>query len=190
MKDTPESAKKKLRFDQGSHAKYPAVSDSRGRARVTLRSRSYYFGAHGSPESYVMYGAWLAELLRSGKAYLPSDRRNDAIDFIGEGIVKKSLPKPWVAAGMLASSVVLSGALLGCVWIFSSTREPTVDGMAMTARETELVRDQRLFENKRLAKLASMSSRVAEIANKVSTEGLPDELPPRISAKPPIPDRD
>lgn len=47
-----------------------------------------------------------------------SDRRNDAMDFVGEEAVKKSVPKPRVTAGMLACSLVLSGALLGCSWIF------------------------------------------------------------------------
>lgn len=180
----PKMDRKKIRIDRPSYAAYPSTPDTRGRARVYLKGKSYYFGAHGSPDSYAMYAVWLAEVMRSGEAYKPSDRRNDAIEFIGEGIVRKSVPKPWIAAGMIASAVVLSVAAVSYGWIISSETKPAVDDVAMTAEELAHVRSMR----RTTASLVShrSSSRVAEILERMSTEGLPDAPPPRRSAKPPI----
>lgn len=87
--------------------------------------------------------------------------------------------------------MIASVATVTSVWISSSRRPAEVDGMAITAAEQKHIRALRTSASKMLAKVAeNKASRVAEIMTKISREGLPDAPPPRISAKPPVPELD
>lgn len=134
-----------------------------------------------------MFGAWLAHFERTGTTYKPSDSREAAVDFVGSQ-VPHTYGRRWTLPTAICIAVIATGAFVSNVWFSSSSSEPQVDGMAMTATEVKVVRSLRDTTEKNLERQAEKADRVAEILVQLSTEGLPDAPPPRISAKPPIPE--
>lgn len=179
---------KKIRVDNGSfRLLYPTSPDSRGRARVTIKRKSYYFGEHGSPESYAMFAMWVAELEDAEGAPLkPSAYRDAASKFL------QKRPQWWHTPLIFSTAVVLSAAIVstakfGKNWFSSSEPVSQVDGLEMTARESEYIRALRNLERMQVARSKDAPSRVADrYAKFMSREGPLDAPPPRIAAKPPI----
>lgn len=179
---------KKIRVDDGAfRLLYPTSSDSRGRARVTIKRKSYYFGEHGSPQSYAMFAMWVADLEGAEGAPLkPSAYRDAAFKLL------RKRPRWWhtpliFSTAILLSALVVSGAVVSNAWFSSSEPVAQVDGLDMTARESEYIRALRNLEQMQVARSKDAPSRVAErYAKFMSKEGPLHAPPPRISAKPPI----
>ncbi len=184
--ESQQASRKIVRVD-GAHVEYPHAPDARGRARVTLRRKAYYFGQHGSPESYVMFGAWLAELKRSDEPSRGSVWRDEALELVGQIPERKWSIKPWVAVAVLAFTLFPSVALAGYVWISSSEQNPEVDGRTLSALETEHVRILRQYEDQKLVKKEEKREQIEGVFQQIMTTGMtPDAPPPRLAAKPPI----
>ena len=47
---------------------YPEKPDSNGYAKKYFKRRAYYFGAHNSPESFMLFGEWKRRLVETGSA--------------------------------------------------------------------------------------------------------------------------
>ncbi|HBE70019.1 MAG TPA: hypothetical protein DDW52_17880 [Planctomycetaceae bacterium] len=175
-----------MRVDSAHHKlQYPPAPDSRGSARVVLDRKTYYFGRHNSPESYAMFGAWLAHYERTGTTYKPSVIREAASNFVGVE-VPEDTERRWTLPIASGIAVIFAGAFIFNVWFSSSSPDSHVDGIAMTATEVEYVRSLRDVASETLSRQSKKADRVAEIMDQISREGLPDAPPPRISAKPPI----
>lgn len=177
---------KRIRVDPGFDIAYPATPDTRGRARVYVKRKAYYFGTHGSPESYALFALWLTDLRRTGSAFVPSTRRDDALEFVGKAKGEKPVPRPWIAAAIMSSAVLVTGALLSSSWFFSSDSVAKVDGIEVTAQEVEHLRALRWVNEQQVANY--FPSRVLEIANQLSKDGISSvpPPPPRIAAKPKV----
>ncbi len=184
MSTSQQVGGKNIRIDPGFELSYPATPDSRGRARVYVKRKSYYFGTHGSPESYALFALWLTDLRRTGSAFVPSTRRDDALEFVGKAKGEKPVPRPWIAASIMRSAILITCGMLGSFWIYSSDQVAKVDGIEVSELEAKHVRALRWSREKHASHFSS--DRVFEIVNKISKDGIPDVPPTRITAKPPI----
>ncbi|GAB5404346.1 MAG: hypothetical protein Aurels2KO_25770 [Aureliella sp.] len=186
--EAQQASKKTVRVD-GAHIEYPQAPDGRGRARVTLRRKAYYFGQHGSPESYVMFGAWLADLKRSDEPSKGSVWRDEALELVGQLPLRKWSVRPWAAVAVLAFALAPSVALTGYVWISSSASEPSVDDRALSALELNHVRLLRQQEDEKLARSEGKNEQIEGVFQQIMSTGtMPDAPPPRLAAKPEIGD--
>ncbi len=172
----------RIRVDHGFQLIYPASADTRGRARAVVKGKTYYFGQHATAASYAMFARWKHEFETTGNPGSPLTFRDDTVVFL------HSKTKWWQFTGRVASTALIAIACTalgagGGNWFFSRPVVVQVDGIKLSAREVGYVQALRDTESKNLQVPAG---RVAEIFEKISTEGIPDAPPQHITAKPPI----
>ena len=138
---------------------YPAKPDGRGSARVNWLRHPYYFGKHNTLESYMLFGEWRRHLIETGEAMdMKSVRRNLAIlreEVLDQDPVEEPSEQEQTSqshGSFLAIACITCGLLIGvllfAVTEFSSTPSvPTVDGLALTPEETEIIRGVREHQN-------------------------------------------
>ncbi|GAB5404344.1 MAG: hypothetical protein Aurels2KO_25750 [Aureliella sp.] len=175
---------KKIRIDRGFELVYPQQPDSRGRARVVVKRKSYYLGEHGSAASYAMFARWKADFEATGSPTAGSTYRDAAMQYLG------GTPRAWwrsrknVANSLAIACICIVLTAAFTTWIHSSPPVPEVDGIVLTAREMDYVRGTRRYEADRSA--LNSGERVAEVSDMLSKEGLPRERLPHIVARPPL----
>lgn len=138
------------RTDPAHDISYPNLPDARGSARVYHNRTPYYMGPHDSPLSHLVFGLWKHNLSKTGVAPSTKEIRSQVESLLkGEAIGQKPSRPKWLMAFFLSLVCVLGG------WAgskFSSTLDsPLVDGIPLSANETEFIRGRRVeaeqFEN-------------------------------------------
>ncbi len=130
---------------------YPDKPDANGYAKKYFKRRAFYFGAHNSPESFVLFGEWKRRLIETGAA--------TEVKTIRKELAQQSIAGPHMHLGGPAerkplqlavittvASVILFGAVLASAKILSTTMGPTVDGITLTNEEIDFVRGIRLHQ--------------------------------------------
>ena len=135
------------RTDSAHDIIYPALPDARGTARVYHNRTPYYMGPHESPASHMVFGLWKHKLVKTGVAPSTKELRLQVDSLLkGEVNVKRPMRSVWPMAFFFAS------ACLFCGWLgsrISSTQDsPRVDGISLSANETEFIRGRRMTEHR------------------------------------------
>ncbi len=147
-----------LRTDQSHDISYPKSPDARGTARVYHLRAPYYMGPHESPISHIVFGLWKHRLIETGKAPSTREVRAQAETILTGEIHRKRPRYPiWLMGLFFASACVVSGLVGGK--ISSTTRPPIVDGIPLSANESEFIRGLRV----RLDRMAENESRTTAV---------------------------
>ena len=155
---------------------YPDKPDANGYAKKYFKRRAFYFGAHNSPESFVLFGEWKRRLVETGVAAdVKTIRKELAQQTVGPHHLHLGGPlerKPLQLAMITTvASVILFGAVLASAKILSSTMGPTVDGVTLTNEEIDFVRGIRRHQME-LAEIGEdRSARIAELTARLMEEG-------------------
>lgn len=155
---------------------YPDKPDANGYARKYYKRRAFYFGAHNSPESFVLFGEWKRRLVEKGVAA--------EVKIIRKELAQQAVPSPHASLGgpterkplqltliACVAFVMLFGAVLASAKILSSAMGPTVDGITLTSEEVDFVRGIRHHHNRRYEVSRDQPSRVAELTSRLMEEG-------------------
>ena len=155
---------------------YPEKPDANGYAKKYYKRRAFYFGAHNSPESFLLFGEWKRRLVETGVA--------PEVKTIRKDLAQQSTPSPHLPLGGPAerkpgqlaliagvASVILIGAVLASAKILSSSMGPTVDGITLTSEEIDFVRGIRRHHNRTTETAMDRSSRIAELTARLMDEG-------------------
>ncbi len=155
---------------------YPDKPDANGYAKKYYKRRAFYFGAHNSPESFVLFGEWKRRLVESGVAA--------EVKTIRKELAQQAMPSPHMHLGgpverkplqlamvTMFASVLLFGAVLASSKILSSAMGPTVDGITLTNEEIDYIRGVRLHHQDLVVDHASQGERIAELTMRLMEEG-------------------
>jgi hypothetical protein len=155
---------------------YPDKPDANGYAKKYYKRRAFYFGAHNSPESFVLFGEWKRRLVESGVV--------SEVKTIRKELTQHAIPSPHFDLGdprerrpwrsslvLVGSAIMLIGAVLAGAKILSSSVGPTVDGITLTNEEIDFIRGIRLHENRMLDIGQQRPARLAELTARLMDEG-------------------
>ena len=155
---------------------YPDKPDANGYAKTYFKRRAFYFGAHNSPESFVLFGEWKRRLVETGVAAdVKTIRKELAQQTVGPHHLHLGGPlerKPLQLAMITTvASVILFGAVLASAKILSSTMGPTVDGVTLTNEEIDFIRGVRLHRKDFAVDQSSRGEKVADLTMRLMEEG-------------------
>jgi hypothetical protein len=186
MSTAGPTQEKKIRIDPGFQLVYPSQPDKRGRARIVVKRKAYYFGQHGSAVSYAMFARWKKEFERDGSPTVGSAYKDGAAAYLSEPKQRwwRSRENIKHSLALAIACIVLSAGFT--TWILSSPETAKVDGIVLTAPEMDFVRGRRTHEAEMAAFDANQGERVAALNDLMSKEGLPRERLPHIVARPPL----
>jgi len=128
-----------------SELTYPDKPDANGYAKKYFKRRAFYFGAHNSPESFLLFGEWKRRLVENGE---PAEVKQIRKELAHQGLPgphgplsarEGQQPIQYAMYASVAASVLFAWALLDR-YFFSSTTGPTVDGITLTNEEIDFVR--------------------------------------------------
>ncbi|MCG8650215.1 MAG: hypothetical protein MI861_10295 [Pirellulales bacterium] len=160
---------------------YPIKPDGRGSARVNFNGRAYYFGEHNTPASFELFVEWKKRVVEAdgepvdtqlGRYPLAHKRCEQSSD----GLADEDQEVHWTRQNWigLACACALAGIFVGAIFsnLFSIPRRPVVDGIPMTADETDFIRKMRA-EAENFARIqAENKDRVASLTKKLMEEGI------------------
>ena len=155
---------------------YPDKPDANGYAKKYFKRRAFYFGAHNSPESFVLFGEWKRRLVETGVATEVKTIRRELAQqsiasphmHLGGPVERKPLQ---LAVITTVASVLLFGAVLASAKILSSTMGPTVDGITLTNEEIDFIRGVRLHRSEFVGLSDERPARIAELTARLMEEG-------------------
>ena len=155
---------------------YPDKPDSNGYAKKYFKRRAYYFGAHNSPESFMLFGEWKRRLVETGSApEVKKLRKELAQQAIPSPHLHLSAPverNPLQLATLAGAAFLLFfAAVLVSAKILSSKMGPTVDGISLTNEEIDFIRGVRLYYADRGENRWAEGERVADLTMKLMEEG-------------------
>ena len=131
---------------------YPEKPDANGYAKRYFKRRAFYFGAHNTPESFLLFGEWKRQLIETGKAPEVKQIRKDMAHPISASPHASLMPtaerRPiqYAAIASLAAAVLFGWAIFER-YFSSSIQAPTVDGITLTNEEIDFIRGIRSHEN-------------------------------------------
>jgi hypothetical protein len=155
---------------------YPEKPDSNGYAKKYYKRRAFYFGAHNSPESFVLFGEWKRRLVESGVVAEVKSIRKEMSQHalasphfeLGDTLARK----PWqLTIVTAASAMMILGAVLAGAKILSSSVGPTVDGITLTNEEIDFIRGIRMHQRDFVEDHATLGERVADLTMRLMEEG-------------------
>ena len=155
---------------------YPDKPDSNGYAKKYFKRRAYYFGAHNSPESFMLFGEWKRRLVETGSApEVKKLRKELAQQAIPSSHLHLSAPverNPLQLATLAGAAFLLFfAAVLVSAKILSSKMGPTVDGISLTNEEIDFVRGLRTHSNELYQIGKDRAARIADLTAQVMEEG-------------------
>jgi len=155
---------------------YPDKPDANGYAKKYFKRRAFYFGAHNSPESFVLFGEWKRRLVETGVA--------TEVKTIRKELARQAVPSPHMHLGgpierkpmqltmiSIVASFILFGAVLASAKILSSTMGPTVDGITLTNEEIDFIRGVRLHQKDLARNRKTDGEMVADLTMRLMEEG-------------------
>lgn len=164
---------------------YPDKPDNNGYAKKYYRRKAFYFGAHNTPESLLLFGEWKRQLCETGAAPEVKQVRKDLAHL--RSIAPEPVPNRH--AIVMFITVAACAGLLGLGFfttqlakILSTRKPPVVDGVVLSSEEVDVIRGLRQAET-RMAKIKT--DRAQRIAKKIAE--LKEQGPRNVSFKPPTP---
>jgi hypothetical protein len=159
-----------------SELTYPDKPDANGYAKKYFKRRAFYFGAHNSPESFLLFGEWKRRLVENGE---PAEVKQIRKELAHQGLPgphgplsarEGQQPIQYAMYASVAASVLFAWALLDR-YFFSSTTGPTVDGITLTNEEIDFVRGIRKHKGLQDNAVGTRASEIASLADKLLEEG-------------------
>jgi len=164
--------------DLSQEVKYPNEPDGKGSARVRHNRGVFYFGPFGTAHSHVLFGLWKHQMIRSGRASTTKEFREEVDQFLG---VQRSTVASFVKKQSYLSSLAISVVCLGIglaigTNFFSTPKSVQVDGLVLTAAETEVVRGIRINKLAIATKARLRAERIALWTGKIRDEGTGNDV--------------
>ena len=162
-----------------SDLSYPDKPDANGYAKKYFKRRAFYFGAHNSPESFLLFGEWKRRLVESGK---PPEVKQVRKELAHQGISAPHRPRQtidgqrqvqYAVYASVAAALLLAWAMMDR-YFFSSSNGPTVDGITLTNEEIDFIRGIRQHRNHQSTNVTTKASEIASLADKLLKEGYED----------------
>ena len=162
-----------------SDLSYPDKPDANGYAKKYFKRRAFYFGAHNSPESFLLFGEWKRRLVESGK---PPEVKQVRKELAHQGISAPHRPRQtidgqrqvqYAVYASVAAALLLAWAMMDR-YFFSSSNGPTVDGITLTNEEIDFIRGIRQTKNDATAVGQNEGETTSELLLQMLKEGPED----------------
>ena len=158
---------------------YPEKPDANGYAKRYFKRRAFYFGAHNTPESFLLFGEWKRQLIETGKAPEVKQIRKDMAHPISSSPHASLMPtaerRPiqYAAIASLAATVLFGWAIFER-YFSSSIQAPTVDGITLTNEEIDFIRGIRSHRAQQNKAVGAQASDIIKLSEQLLEEG-PDD---------------